>query len=81
MESVSNLSVLFNILFNGMATVFIVLFLVYLLGKIIIYFFDSNSNTIIDNNYNNSNLENTISQKIKEVAGDDAKIISFRKLD
>ena len=81
MESVSNLSVLFNILFNGMATVFIVLFLVYLLGKIIIYFFDSNSNTIIDNNYNNSNLENRISQKINKVAGDDAKIISFRKLD
>ena len=43
MENISNLSVLFNILLNGMITVFIVLSLVFFLGKAIIYFFDSNS--------------------------------------
>ena len=77
MENISNLSVLFNILFNGMITVFIVLFLVYIIGKVIIYFFDSDAST----NNDDSDLKESISQKIKDIAGGEAKIISFRKLD
>ena len=77
MENISNLSVLFNILFNGMITVFIVLFLVYIIGKVIIYFFDSDAST----NNDNSDLKESMSQKIKDIAGEEAKIISFRKLD
>ena len=77
MENISNLSVLFNILFNGMVTVFIVLFLVYIIGKVIIYFFDSDAST----NNDDSDLKESVSQKIKEIAGGEAKIISFRKLD
>ena len=77
MENISNLSVLFNILFNGMVTVFIVLFLVYIIGKVIIYFFDSDAST----NNDNSDLKESMSQKIKDIAGGEAKIISFRKLD
>ena len=77
MENISNLSVLFNILFNGMITVFIVLFLVYIIGKVIIYFFDSDAST----NNDDSDLKESVSQKIKDIAGGEAKIISFRKLD
>ena len=77
MENISNLSVLFNILFNGMVTVFIVLFLVYIIGKVIIYFFDSEAST----NNDDSDLKESVSQKIKDIAGGEAKIISFRKLD
>ena len=77
MENISNISVLFNILFNGMITVFIVLFLVYIIGKVIIYFFDSDAST----NNDNSDLKESMSQKIKDIAGGEAKIISFRKLD
>lgn len=82
MENLSNLSVLLNILFNGMMTVFLVLFLVYLIGKIIIYFVDSSPIASSKNNINNdSDIKNIINQKIKDIAGKDAEIISYRKLD
>ena len=82
MENLSNLSVLLNILFNGMVTVFLVLFLVYLIGKIIIYFVDSSSIDSSKKNINNdSDIKNIIHQKIKDIAGKDAEIISYRKLD
>ena len=77
LENISNLSLLYNILFNGMLTVFIVLFLVYIIGKAIIYFFDSDTST----NNDDSELKESISQKIKDISGGEAKIISFRKLD
>ena len=77
MENLSNLSVLLNILFNGMMTVFLVLFLVYLIGKIIIYFVDSSPIASSKNNINNdSDIKNIIHQKIKDIAGKDAEIIS-----
>ena len=75
MENVSNLSVLFNILLNGMITVFIVLSLVFFLGKAIIYFFDSNSDD------NELDIEGEINQEIKKMEGVDAKVVSYRKLD
>jgi len=82
MENLSNLSVLLNILFNGMMTVFLVLFLVYLIGKIIIYFVDKSPIASSKNNINNdSDIKNIIHQKIKDIAGKDAEIISYRKLD
>ena len=63
-------------------TVFLVLFLVYLIGKIIIYFVDSSSIASSKNNINNdSDIKNIIHQKIKDIAGKDAEIISYRKLD
>ena len=80
MENISNLSILFNILINGMITVFLVLFLVYFIGRSIIYFFDSVNDNNVDIN-NNSEIENKISKKIKDIAGDNAEIISYRKLD
>ena len=75
MENISNLSVLFNILLNGMITVFIVLSLVFFLGKAIIYFFDSNSDD------NKLDIEVEINQEIKKMEGVDAKVVSYRKLD
>ena len=75
MENISNLSVLFNILFNGMVTVFIVLSLVFILGKVIIYFFDSDS---VDNEID---IEGEINKEIKKMEGVDAKVIRYRKLD
>ena len=75
MENISNLYVLFNILFNGMVTVFIVLSLVFILGKVIIYFFDSDS---VDNEID---IEGEINQEIKKMEGVDAKVVSYRKLD
>ena len=75
MEYISNLSVLFNILLNGMITVFIVLSLVFFLGKAIIYFFDSNSDD------NELDIEGEINQEIKKMEGVDAKVVSYRKLD
>ena len=75
MENISNLSVLFNILLNGMITVFIVLSLVFFIGKAIIYFFDSNSDD------NELDIEGEINQEIKKMEGVDAKVVSYRKLD
>ena len=75
MENISNLSVLFNILLNGMITVFIVLSLVFFLGKAIIYFFDSNSDD------NVPDIEGEINKEIKKIEGVDAKVVSYRKLD
>ena len=75
MENISNLSVLFNILLNGMITVFIVLSLVFFRGKAIIYFFDSNSD---DNEFD---IEGEINKEIKKMEGVDAKVVSYRKLD
>lgn len=75
MENISNLSVLFNILLNGMITVFIVLSLVFFLGKAIIYFFDSNSDD------NELDIEGEINQEIKKMEGVDAKVVTYRKLD
>ena len=75
MENISNLSVLFNILLNGMITVFIVLSLVFILGKVIIYFFDSNSDD------NELDIEGEINKEIKKMQGVDAKVVSYRKLD
>ena len=75
MENISNLYVLFNILFNGMVTVFIVLSLVFILGKVIIYFFDSDS---VDNEID---IEGEINKEIKKMEGVDAKVIRYRKLD
>ena len=75
MENISNLSVLFNILLNGMITVFIVLSLVFFLGKAMIYFFDSNSDD------NELDIEGEINQEIKKMEGVDAKVVSYRKLD
>ena len=75
MENISNLSVLFNILLNGMITVFIVLSLVFFLGIAIIYFFDSNSDD------NELDIEGEINQEIKKMEGVDAKVVSYRKLD
>ncbi len=75
MENISNLSVLFNILLNGMITVFIVLSLVFFLGKAIIYFFDSNSDD------NELDIEGEINKEIKKTEGVDAKVVSYRKLD
>ena len=75
MENISNLSVLFNILLNGMITVFIVLSLVFFLGKAIIYFFDSNSDD------NELDIEGEINQEIKKMEGVDVKVVSYRKLD
>ena len=75
MENISNLSVLFNILLNGMITVFIVLSLVFILGKVIIYFFDSNS---VDSELD---IEGEINKEIKKIEGIDAKVVSYRKLD
>ena len=75
MENISNLSVLFNILLNGMITVFIVLSLVFFLGKAIIYFFDSNSDD------NELDIEGEINKEIKKMEGADAKVVSYRKLD
>ena len=75
MENISNLSVLFNILLNGMITVFIVLSLVFFLGKAIIYFFDSNSDD------NELDIEGEINKEIKKMEGVDAKVVSYRKLN
>ena len=55
--------------------VFFVLFLVYILGKLIIYFFDSE--TVSEE----SELGGIINKKIKDMAGDNAEVVSFRKLD
>lgn len=75
MENISNLSVLFNILLNGMITVFIVLSLVFFLGKAMIYFFDFNSDD------NELDIEGEINKEIKKMEGVDAKVVSYRKLD
>ncbi len=58
-----------------MVTVFIVLSLVFILGKVIIYFFDSGS---VDNEID---IGGEINKEIKKMEGVDAKVIRYRKLD
>ena len=55
--------------------IFLVLSLVFILGKVIIYFFDSNSDD------NELDIEGEINQEIKKMEGVDAKVVSYRKLD
>ena len=63
MENVSNLSILTNILINGMITVFFVLLLVFLLGKFLVKFINFfNLNTDKEDN-----IEKKISNKIKNL--------------
>ena len=77
MENVSNLSILTNILINGMITVFFVLLLVFLLCKFLVKFINFfNLNTDKEDN-----IEKKISNKFKNISGGKGRVLKITKLD
>ena len=76
MDAISNISVLINLLLIGMFIVFIVLSLVYVLGKILIY---------ISNIFNvkevSLDVENEIENKINNLTNGKGRVLKITKLD
>ena len=76
MENSSNLTILINLLINGMFIVFSVLTLVYFIGKSIIRVF---SKYKVKGEIK-SNIEKIIDVKIKKISKGKGKIISYKKI-
>ena len=65
MENSSNLTILINLLINGMIIVFAVLFLVFVIGKMIIKTFSSYE----IQNSSSPDVEKLLDKKIKNLSG------------
>ena len=77
MENVSNLSILINILINGMIMVFFVLLLVFLLGKFLVKLIN-----LFDFSINKEdNIKENIFNKIKDISGGKGRVLKITKLD
>ena len=77
MENSSNLTILINLLINGMIIVFAVLFLVFVIGKMIIKTFSSYE----IQNSSNLDVEKILDKKIKKLSGGKGKIIKYTKIN
>ncbi|MEO2085005.1 MAG: hypothetical protein ABGW65_05715 [Marinoscillum sp.] len=75
MNAISNISVLINLLLIGMFIVFIVLSLVYVLGKILIYF-----SNIINVNEASLDVKNKIENKINNLTNGKGRVLKITKL-
>ncbi|HIF48808.1 MAG TPA: hypothetical protein EYQ68_02760 [Cytophagales bacterium] len=75
MNAISNISVLINLLLIGMFIVFIVLSLVYVLGKILIYF-----SNIINVNEASLDVKNEIENKINNLTNGKGRVLKITKL-
>ncbi len=75
MDAISNISVLINLLLIGMFIVFIVLSLVYVLGKILIYF-----SNIINVNEASLDVKNEIENKINNLTNGKGRVLKITKL-
>ena len=76
MDAISNISILINILLIGMFIVFIVLFLVYVLGKILIYF-----SNIFNVKEVSLDVKNEIENKINNLTNGKGRVLKIKKLD
>ena len=77
MENSSNLTILINLLINGMIIVFAVLFLVFVIGKMIIKLCSSYETQ----NSSNLDVEKILDKKIKNLSGGKGKIIKYTKIN
>ncbi|MBK68167.1 MAG: hypothetical protein CMF54_00065 [Legionellales bacterium] len=77
MENSSNLTILINLLINGMIIVFAVLFLVFVIGKMIIKTFSSYE----IQNSSSPDVEKLLDKKIKNLSGGKGKIIKYTKIN
>ena len=77
MENSSNLTILINLLINGMIIVFAVLFLVFVIGKMIIKTFSSYE----IQNSSSPDVEKILDKKIKNLSGGKGKIIKYTKIN
>ena len=76
MDAISNISVLINLLLIGMFIVFIVLSLVYVLGKILIYF-----SNIFHVKEASLDVEKEIENKINNLTNGKGRVLKITKLD
>ena len=77
MENSSNLTILINLLINGMIIVFAVLFLDFVIGKMIIKTFSSYE----IQNSSSPDVEKLLDKKIKNLSGGKGKIIKYTKIN
>ena len=77
MENSSNLTILINLLINGMIIVFAVLFLVFVIGKMIIKLCSSYE----IQNSSNLDVEKILDKKIKKLSCGKGKIIKYTKIN
>ena len=77
MENSSNLTILINLLINGMIIVFAVLFLVFVIGKMIIKTFSSYE----IQNSSSPDVEKILDKKIKNLSSGKGKIIKYTKIN
>ena len=76
MDATSNISVLINLLLIGMFIVFIVLSLVYVLGKILIYF-----SKIFNVKEESLDVKKKIENKINNLTNGKGRVLKITKLD
>ena len=76
MDNISNLNLLISILLNGMLIVFLVLSLVFFIGKLIIKLFSS----INPKNDENKNIKSIIEKEVHKISNGKGKLVSFKKI-
>ena len=76
MDNISNLNLLISILLNGMLIVFLVLSLVFFIGKFIIKLFSS----INPKNDENKNIKSIIEKEVHKISNGKGKLVSYKKI-
>ena len=76
MDNFSNLDLLISILLNGMLIVFLVLSLVFFIGKLIIKLFSS----INPKNDENKNIKSIIEKEVHKISNGKGKLVSYKKI-
>ena len=76
MDNISNLNLLISILLNGMLIVFLVLSLIFFIGKLIIKLFSS----INPKNDENKNIKSIIEEEVHKISNGKGKLVSYKKI-
>jgi len=76
MDNISNLNLLISILLNGMLIVFLVLSLVFFIGKLIIKLFSN----INPKNDENKNIKSIIEKEVHKISNGKGKLVSYKKI-
>ena len=76
MDNISNLNLLISILLNGMLIVFLVLSLVFFIGKLIIKLFSS----INPKNDEDKNIKSIIEKEVHKISNGKGKLVSYKKI-
>ena len=76
MDNISNLNLLISILLNGMLIVFLVLALVFFIGKLIIKLFSR----INSKNDENKNIKSIIEKEVHKISNGKGKLVSYKKI-